>query len=526
MNRYRWVRSGFTIARRNLEERFRHAVWAACFLSAFGFALVLALLPSASTEAGLTQTKPSKARTVLVQQPDAVNARRVTKKGVADQNRSPTNTIVIQPPSQPAPPLTFTLTADKTNNTNPYQGELVNFKLTPSRETKSVPFEFDFADGSKRTTEPGKFNITHRFTKAGNYSVTATPNLPGVPIDKIGLKVSVEVYVQKIPLTICGGSPTNPHAFAGQEVSLATHDLNDAAVTYQFVFDERSPGPSTRAALPATIRGGNGELMKVATFIYPSPDRKKILHAELLWTDPERGVAESDGKNLRIDPLPENSVDLTFTPLQPAVNQQITLTASPNWSLLLLQSTCPLREDNLQYRFEFADGPVRDWSSDPTASNAYSKQGKYRAVVKVRIATGGVPIEKTVEIPVVLGPVSDGRRNLTPTICVPCLIIGGVIILVCGTLLTYFVYQLIPKPPPTVRPTPSPEFSPSALPPNQPIPSQVTYVFDSGERTATDRGPQLSVNIQVRLNRQISRSETQLMLNEGRLIKFVRRHYV
>lgn len=469
------------------------------------------VLSGGPRDAGLGQTARSKTTTdVSVQQPDAVKPKGTSKKGSVDASRSTTNTVATQPGSQqPNEPLTFRLSANKEK---PYQGELVHFELTPSRQSKLFPFEFDFADGEKQTTVAGKLDITHRFTTPGPHSVTATAKLPGVQIANFEARVENPIDVQKLPLTVCGVSAdTNLQIFAGQEISLATADLNDPLVKYRFVFDR------TRACAPT--RSDSGQVgTATSSFVCVRPGHYAV-HAEIAASDLKE-PAKSDPRILKVDNLPQSSVDLKFIPSQPTVDQEVTFTASVNSPVS--NSAC-FNEGSLQYRFSFDDGSVRDWSPDSTAKNQYKADRTYHAQVEVRFGDGGEPTSKTV--PVLVAASQIIVDHPPPPICIPCFLIGGVIVLVCGTLLTYFVYRLFKKPPSAIPPTSDPGFVPAPAPPNQPVATHVTYVFDSGERTAHDAGPQLSVNIQVRLNTQVSQSETHLTLNEGRLIKSVRRYH-
>ncbi|HEU5236468.1 MAG TPA: hypothetical protein VFU37_04960 [Pyrinomonadaceae bacterium] len=455
----------------------------------------------------------------MVQQTDNTNAGK--KKGVTKASSAATNQVTAQTGSQPpAASLTYTI---KSEPKMPYQGELVKFNLTPAGQTHYA-FEFAFDDGEldaeKKSTKPNELHIEYRFKNSGQHVVTARPTVSGAVLQTGPTVQALTLNVRKIPLVVCENSvDSNPnlHFFVGQELSFATIDLKDPALTYRFVFDEAHADASTRESLPGSIQSSGNEPLKAATFVYASKDPRKKVHAEILWTDPETQLARSDTQTIRIDPLPRDPVDLTFAPARPEVNQEITLTGS--LKPVLLESSCSFKE-NLQYRFEFAGHTLREWSSEQTVKvppTLYNAAGTYKAKVQARLSSEMQPIEMEVDIPIAMIP-----KPRPPVVCIPCWIIGGVIVLVCGILFPYLVYKLIvPQPPPQPIPTPPPSVSP----PNPSVPPHPTLIFNSGEQTASDKAPQLRVDVEIRVNAQVTRSEPQLTLNDGRLIKFVRRQH-
>lgn len=482
--------------------RGRAIVLSVCLASAFGLFLVLVLPQSGSYGNGLAQSKKPTSSDVSVQQPDVTSQSSATKKKLNDPSRSTATTTVVT--QQPVAPLTFTLSPD---NFTPYQGQLVHFTINPSRRTKPFPFLLDFGSGEEQASSADTFVITHRFSAAGPHQVKATLDLPADQAPDVDRNVpTVEINVQKLPLNVCGvPADSSPQIFVGQEISLSTQDLQDNSVSYRFVLRGRACSPTrTQTSQPAS---------STRTFLC-SRSGENTAYVELDSSD-LKPPAKSESKSLRVDPLPQEVLDLSASPGQAAIAQKVTFTASLSSSIT--KSAC-FTEGSVQYRFWFGEGQVGPWGNSSTATYEYKDAKSYDPYVEARIGEGE-PVRKAAHITVAPLVISDPG----PSVCILCLIIGGGVILVSVGLGSYFVSRLVRKP----RPAPSPPgVIPTTPPPHQPTPSHVTYVFDSGERTATESGPQLSVNLQVRLNTQAGESQSQLTLSDARLIKSVRRHHV
>jgi PKD repeat protein len=122
----------------------------------------------------------------------------------------------------------------------------------------------------------------------------------------------------------------------------------------------------------------------------------------------------SRGVKITVDRPPVDrqpvAVSLRAEPVNPVTGQVVDFTAIPN-----------VNTEGIEYKFDFGDGKVIEWSGKTTAKHAYDREGKYSAYVRARLGrtiadSHPVPITVRIDYKVTIYATSQGTEQGVETV--------------------------------------------------------------------------------------------------------------
>jgi PKD repeat protein len=377
---------------------------------------------------------------------------------------------------------TFSLTV---NQNDLYVNEVVTVTVNPIERVKAsspLLFTVDFGDGEK-TPLPAQFaQVQHRYRAAGMYKISASVGVrPETRATFDGLPTvgnSVDVAVRKTTF-----SATPAVAAVGEPIAFATPARpGDSRIRYRFTFaDDTDPKwiPDAQTTHAYEKPGAYTATMEVGIF--------------------------DDGENFSWD----KSEPISLQVAEVTLDAPASLTSNETGTFTV---QFPGSDGALRYRVNFADNSASDWSAERIFTHTYAASGTYQPFAEIgRVTDAGVTrtaasalrsLTVAAAIPVVIPePVSGGSGGGD--------VIGGdgggggstwgwlpyVAVVLAAGLLGYGAKQAFFVPRPTFTP-------------------------HRGQTDSQIESPDggISLELEVRLHREVDTVQTTLNVPGGRLI--------
>ncbi|NIR14819.1 MAG: PKD domain-containing protein, partial [Gammaproteobacteria bacterium] len=241
---------------------------------------------------------------------------------------------------------------------HPLINETVTFDASSSAPNGGVItfYRWDFGDGTppqQRLLEP---QITHSFTKPGNYQITLTVT----DSEDLNDSISKIMTIGAPPDANFTYSPPDPQTYEAVTFNASTSSANGGVIIdYTWDFGD---GNTTTVTKP-----------EISHYFSTSGDFLVILNV----TDSD-GLWDTESETVSVAAAAKPNADFTWSPLSPYVNETITFNASksaPNGGMIT------------SYQWTFGDGNSIT-QSNPIANHSYPLEGNYTVTLNVTDSQG------------------------------------------------------------------------------------------------------------------------------------------